>query len=118
MKALTPLRGLAALAVLSWHAELPPRGYLGVDLFFLLSGFVMMHAYGQMQAGMGAYLQFLKARLARIYPVHLLVLVLLLPQLQSSPAFSLGGLLSSLLLLQSPWHSMCWNFCSWSISAE
>jgi peptidoglycan/LPS O-acetylase OafA/YrhL len=118
MKALTPLRGLAALAVLSWHAELPVRGYLGVDLFFLLSGFVMMHAYGTMAETASAYLQFLKARLARIYPVHLFVLLLLLPELQTSQAFSLGGLLSSLFLMQSPWHSMCWNFCSWSISAE
>jgi peptidoglycan/LPS O-acetylase OafA/YrhL len=118
MKALTPLRGLAALAVLGWHADLPVRGYLGVDLFFLLSGFVMMHAYGTMAPTAGAYLQFLKARLARIYPVHLLVLLLLLPEFQTSPAFSLGGLISSLLLLQSPWHSMCWNFPSWSISAE
>jgi peptidoglycan/LPS O-acetylase OafA/YrhL len=48
----------------------------------------------------------------------LLVLLLLLPELQTSPAFSIGGLASSLFLLQSPWHSMCWNFCSWSISAE
>jgi len=118
MKALTPLRGLAALAVLAWHADLPVRGYLGVDLFFLLSGFVMTHAYGAMAASAAAWLAFLKARLARIYPVHLLVLFLLLPELGTSPAFSPGGLVSSLVLLQSPWHAMCWNFPSWSISAE
>ena len=118
MKALTPLRGLAALAVLALHAGLSFRGYLGVDLFFLLSGFVMTHAYGAMAASAGAWFEFLKARLARIYPVHLLVLILLLPELGTSPAFSTGGLVSSLLLLQSPWHSMCWNFSAWSISAE
>lgn len=118
MKALTPLRGVAALAVLSQHAGLPVRGYLGVDLFFLLSGFVMMHAYGTMAASWASLASFLKARLARIYPVHLLMLVLLLPLLRSGPEFSIGGLVSSLLLLQSPWHSMCWNLFSWSISAE
>src|SRR5580704_6849142 len=38
--------------------------------------------------------------------------------LDTRPDFSSVGLLSSLLLLQSPWHSMCWNYASWSISAE
>ena len=118
MKALTPLRGLAALAVLAYHAEAPIRGYLGVDLFFLLSGFVLMHAYGRMETTWRAYGSFLKARLARIYPVHFLMLVLLLPLFGSGPAFSPWGLAASVLLLQGPWHEMCWNFGSWSISAE
>lgn len=118
MKALTPLRGLAALAVLAFHAHLPIRGYLGVDLFFLLSGFVLMHAYGAMEVTASAYAEFLKARLARIYPVHLAMLALLLPLFGSLPLFSGWGLVASLLLLQSPWHTMCWNFPSWSISAE
>jgi len=45
-------------------------------------------------------------------------LVVLLPMLDTRPDFSSGGLLSSLLLMQSPWHSICWNYASWSISAE
>jgi peptidoglycan/LPS O-acetylase OafA/YrhL len=118
MKALTPLRGVAALAVLAQHAGAPIRGYLGVDLFFLLSGFVLMHAYGRMETSGRAYAEFLKARLARIYPVHLVLLIVLLPLFGRLPLFSGWGLAASLLLLQSPWHSLCWNFPSWSISAE
>jgi peptidoglycan/LPS O-acetylase OafA/YrhL len=116
---LTSLRGVAALAVLVFHTTGGFRGYLAVDLFFMLSGFVLMHAYGTMVVTRESYLRFLGLRLARIYPVHLLVLVLLLPLLNTRPDFSFESLASSLLLLQSPWRSgMCWNYAAWSISAE
>lgn len=122
MNALTPLRGVAALAVLMFHVtlllKLEFRGYLAVDLFFFLSGFVLMEAYGAMALSPRVYGRFLKNRLARLYPVHLLMLVLLLPLLGSDPEFSLSGLAASLLLVQGPWHGMCWNYPSWSISAE
>ena len=118
ISALTSLRGVAALTVLIFHITPDFRGYLAVDLFFLLSGFVLTHVYGEIVLVRHSYLGFLKARLARIYPVHLIMLVLLLPMLGTRSDFSLDGLLSSLLLLQSPWHSICWNYASWSISAE
>ena len=118
ISALTSLRGVAALTVLIFHVIPDFRGYLAVDLFFLLSGFVLTHVYKQISLTCQSYFKFLKARLSRIYPVHLMMLVVLLPMLDTRPDFSFGGLLSSLLLLQSPWHSMCWNYASWSISAE
>src|SRR3984893_5338497 len=118
ISALTSLRGLAALTVLIFHVIPDFRGYLAVDLFFLLSGFVLTHVYHEIRLTRQSYFNFLKARLARVYPVHLMMLVLLLAMLDTRPDFSSDGLLSSLLLLQSPWHSMCWNYASWSISAE
>jgi peptidoglycan/LPS O-acetylase OafA/YrhL len=119
VKALTPLRGLAALAVLLCHAGVIAKGALGVDFFFILSGFVLMHAYGQMDTSLQAYLAFLKARLARIYPVHILVLVLLLMlPVWGQANFTFWGLVHSLLLTQSPWYSKCWNYVAWSVSAE
>jgi peptidoglycan/LPS O-acetylase OafA/YrhL len=118
ISALTSLRGLAALTVLIFHVDTDFRGYLTVDLFFILSGFVLTHVYSKMVLTCQSYLAFLQARLARIYPVHFMMLVVLLPMLDTRPDFSYGGLLSSLLLLQSPWHSLCWNYASWSISAE
>jgi peptidoglycan/LPS O-acetylase OafA/YrhL len=116
--ALTSLRGIAALTVLIFHVIPDFRGYLAVDLFFLLSGFVLTHVYREIELTRQSYFHFLKARLARIYPVHLMILIVLLPMLDTRPDFSSGGLLSSLLLMQSPWHSICWNYASWSISAE
>jgi peptidoglycan/LPS O-acetylase OafA/YrhL len=118
LSAVTSLRGIAALTVLIFHVIPDFRGYLAVDLFFILSGFVLTHVYSEMVVTYQSYFAFLRARLARIYPGHLLMLILLLPMLNNGPDFSSGGLVSSLLLLQSPWHSICWNYGSWSISAE
>jgi peptidoglycan/LPS O-acetylase OafA/YrhL len=73
------LRGLAALMVVLWHGGdnwygkfVPPGGYLAVDLFFVLSGFVIAHAYhGRLAAGM-AMRQFFVIRLIRLYPLYML----------------------------------------------
>ena len=89
--ALTGIRGVAALGVVAYHYWfrnwVPPdtlaraavaRGYLFVDLFFLLSGFVMASSYGWMFAGRFdavGYWRFLATRLARIYPVYFLLFV-------------------------------------------
>jgi peptidoglycan/LPS O-acetylase OafA/YrhL len=47
------------------------KGYLWVEFFFALSGFVLAYVYGakwrEFWRG-GAYVTFLKARLARLYP--------------------------------------------------
>lgn len=64
------LRGFAALVVLTYHTgstRLIPGGYLAVDLFFCLSGFVLAHAYEKAELGLGA---FLKVRLIRLYPLY------------------------------------------------
>jgi peptidoglycan/LPS O-acetylase OafA/YrhL len=72
------LRGLAAIFVLTghtgdyWHFGFF-RAYLAVDLFFILSGFVIAHAYeAKLQAGIISVPGFLKVRLIRLYPVFLL----------------------------------------------
>ncbi len=87
--ALTGLRGAAALWVALYHLLLPAgfitgapaamlgRGYLAVDLFFVLSGFVMALRYGETfrdnpsAATMGG---FLLRRAARLYPLYGLIL--------------------------------------------
>ncbi|MBO0748908.1 MAG: acyltransferase [Porphyrobacter sp.] len=70
------MRGIAALAVLFYHAPhlglmqpLVPRGYLFVDFFFLLSGFVLgLSAEPRLQAGLTAE-QFMKRRIRRLWPI-------------------------------------------------
>lgn len=78
------LRGAAAIAVLVMHAALattPDRPifgspYLSVDLFFLLSGFVIGHAYDdKLAAGMGLR-RFCQIRIVRLYPLYLLGLAM------------------------------------------
>ena len=73
--ALDGLRGIAALGVLLLHfgqRSLPwlaPHGPLAVDFFFLLSGFVISHAYEtRLRDGLSVS-AFISARLIRLYPL-------------------------------------------------
>jgi peptidoglycan/LPS O-acetylase OafA/YrhL len=75
---LDALRGLAAIGVVIFHmsqAFAPvtvPGGYLAVDLFFMMSGVVLSHAYERrFRAGMGTF-DFMRARLIRLYPLYIL----------------------------------------------
>ena len=78
---LDALRGLAAVAVVLFHASFiygvkPPEGYLAVDLFFVMSGFVIAHRYdAELARGLGVR-RFLAIRLVRLYPLYLLGTVL------------------------------------------
>jgi peptidoglycan/LPS O-acetylase OafA/YrhL len=71
------LRGLAAILVMLFHAGsrsplAMPGGYLAVDLFFALSGFVLARAYEhRLRAGLGLP-AFLIARLVRVAPMALI----------------------------------------------
>lgn len=76
--ALDGLRGIAALAVIGLHlgglfGPLSfPGGYLAVDLFFVLSGFVLAHAYDERLRTQMTARAFLLARAIRLYPLYLL----------------------------------------------
>jgi peptidoglycan/LPS O-acetylase OafA/YrhL len=78
------LRGVAAFAVIldhvpgGWLGELIPGRYLAVDFFFVLSGFVLAHAYGRGLAAGGSAFDFMKARAIRLYPMYLLALAVAL----------------------------------------
>lgn len=75
------LRGLAACAVMIFHANAmvsplsAPRGYLAVDLFFILSGFVIAYAYETRLPTMGPW-RFMLERIIRLYPLYLAGLVI------------------------------------------
>jgi len=63
-----------------WEGEMPVAGlgYLGVDLFFILSGFVLAHVHGEAfrRDPLAAYPPFLGRRIARIFPVWLAILAI------------------------------------------
>lgn len=70
------LRGVAAVAVMVMHAHLAglpvPHGYLAVDLFYLLSGYVIARSYEPaLRGGMGVG-PYMRLRLERLYPMLLL----------------------------------------------
>jgi peptidoglycan/LPS O-acetylase OafA/YrhL len=77
------LRGVAALCVVLFHGRdwFGPagvsRGYLAVDLFFVLSGLVIAASYeAQLESGALTAVRFVKVRLIRLYPLYLLGLCL------------------------------------------
>jgi peptidoglycan/LPS O-acetylase OafA/YrhL len=77
--ALDGLRGIAALAVVGYHVALyfklpyaPAHAYLAVDFFFMLSGFVIAHAYDTRLSKTMGLTGFLIVRLVRLYPLVVL----------------------------------------------
>ncbi len=94
---LTPLRGIAALLTVIFHADLYigmggdallkfkdsmliSKLYLMVDFFFVLSGFIMCHVYGKWfsePVKRNSFKKFTIARFARVYPLHFFALLYL-----------------------------------------
>ncbi|WP_298918710.1 acyltransferase [uncultured Algimonas sp.] len=86
------LRGLAAMLVLLAHLALIERrsladpflpvsmewGMMGVDLFFVISGFIMVFVTRDWRGGGGGVPEFLFARATRIYPLYWVVTAALL----------------------------------------
>jgi peptidoglycan/LPS O-acetylase OafA/YrhL len=134
------LRGVAAIAVMFFHFnifflpqarlyDLVPsvgRAYLAVDLFFLLSGFVMAHVYGRLLASnlRAHWLDFARARFARIYPTFVVttLTMVILVGIFHTPlmfiSFSNRSLALQPFLLQQWARGLSWDYPSWSISTE
>lgn len=127
IKSLTGIRGVAAAYVVVYHASynktnLLSNGYLSVDLFFVLSGFIMSFAYAKAfsdNVSYHEYCKFLFYRFARIYPVYLAILLCYIAIYYVFPgkALSPQKLITNLALWQSLFGQ---NIVgpSWSISAE
>lgn len=93
IRALTGVRGVAALLVVIYHWAMPympqgsvafrlfGRGYLFVDLFFVLSGFMMALNYGHLfenHVRWPAIRFFFLRRFARVYPLYFVVMLALI----------------------------------------
>lgn len=80
MPAIDSMRAIAVLAVIIFHSnflELLPGGYTGVDMFFVISGYVISHSlYARKDLSLADYLKgFYRRRLLRILPALLVVLL-------------------------------------------
>ena len=140
--ALTGIRGYAALWVVLFHAlglgkeaKLPAfqsplpivrSGFLGVDLFFVLSGFVLMLTYGRSVSTRVGIRDFAIGRVFRIMPLNWVVLLLF-----AAAAPLMGGIwqtrdphsarywLLAATLFQCLFNkSGVWNTPAWSLSSE
>jgi len=117
------------------------RGYLWVEFFFALSGFILTYVYGARVAefwGGKAFVPFLKSRLSRLYPLHLAMLLLMLAMVVVlravaahyhyvsiydepwHPIVNWQGFVASAFLVQA-WNLfgyLSWNGASWFVSVE
>ncbi|WP_232780923.1 acyltransferase family protein [Aquidulcibacter paucihalophilus] len=140
LEPLTGVRLFLALGVVFFHyqlfwalpAEAAPilnRARLGVDIFFILSGFILIHVYLTGDKA-PSYWDFISARFARVYPAHFFILIGVLALTLGAGFvgvainpnnFSIFSFLTSLFLVHAwfPTQDMAnWNGPSWSLSAE
>ena len=128
IRPLTGLRGVAACFVMLYHftpdaaGAFLRHGYIAVDLFFMLSGFVMALTYGgEFQFGFspGVYARFLGKRLGRVYPLYLATLLVCIALLWGEGRLPSGWVLGSNLALIQGWgFADSLNSPGWSISTE
>lgn len=146
IKAMTGLRGVATLMVTIYHVnpelrgpsvlgKIVGKGYLWVDLFFMLSGFVLTLNYAHRFAtgwSIENWVDFLIRRIARVYPLYIVLVVAaititcagygktyvmpLLPQPVFQHPVTLG--LANLLMIQSWGFGPSIGGTTWSLSAE
>ncbi len=140
LRPLTSIRGIFAWAVVVYHVRLAcmgwmpigvirvlSKGYLAVDFFFLLSGFVIWLNYGERLRGRGAAADFIARRIARVWPLHAVMLafggalaLLLLASGREAGHFPVAQLPLQIAMMQN-WGflgGLSWNDPAWSISCE
>lgn len=142
---LTGLRALAAWSVVLFHSgymlqplsnsifRLTRAGYLGVDVFFVLSGFVIAYNYmdGSRRSGGKGWREFFWMRFARLYPVHLFTLLVslllyltvrmaALHTVKDFSGWTARTFIANVFMVHAwlPHPHDSWNNASWSISCE
>src|SRR5438552_4820247 len=139
---LTAMRGVAALLVAFFHLRygvigvplfdlyifsfrFGNRGYLWVDFFFILSGFILAYRYGDAcsKLNLRGYRHFVWQRVARIWPLNVVTVLIAIVYLGSKYGASYlrrDALIANLLLVHGWGHYFAppLDFPSWSLSCE
>ena len=131
------LRGIAVLLVVAYHLTkieakyghgerllptLTTIGMSGVDLFFVISGFVMVTVTRDWYQKDGAFARFLYHRITRIYPTYwfysliILAIYLIKPEIVNSSQTGNVNIISSFLLL--PQNSLPLLMVGWTLIHE
>lgn len=139
ISSLTGLRGVAAVSVLLYHIPHNPtfsafaiplfsRAYLAVDLFFILSGFVISFGYHDRvvkHLNRASYIDFLINRMARVWPLHFVVTMVFMARIllnvsgNQSIDLNAANVLTNLAMIQSwGWGTQPIAGNSWSVSTE
>ena len=136
--ALTGLRGFAAVWITIGHTifglnqvfdlshftqEWLRLSWIAVEIFFVLSGFVMAHTYPKGVATLAAYGRFMGKRFARIYPLYIVCFLLwvwFLGAQEWGEAPTAGDFIKHMLLMQtwSNYTHYVWLDPAWSLSSE
>jgi peptidoglycan/LPS O-acetylase OafA/YrhL len=96
-------------------------GYLAVTMFFVLSGFVMARSYAGAEWSGRGLLRYGVGRVARIYPVYALSLLILAPVILADPVPGKAELVAAYALLLQGWLGhlpVSWNTPAWALSCE
>jgi peptidoglycan/LPS O-acetylase OafA/YrhL len=131
LNTLTSFRFFAAMLVFFFHAnqsfQYYQTGYQGVTFFFILSGFILSYTYKTKFFTLDKYevKKFYVARIAKIYPIHILTFFISLPwyfmiPLDHTPILYVFQALTNISLIHSfiPFGNVSFNGVSWSLSVE
>ncbi len=138
--ALTGLRFVLALWVIFHHLTGPGQmlepaalalpyalyalirgGYLAVTTFFVLSGFVLARSYALVRWNPRSLLSYGAGRIARVYPVYLLSLAVMVPFIVADRTAGKGAYVAAHVALLQGWLGplpVNWNTPAWSLSCE
>ena len=97
-------------------------GFLAVPTFFVLSGFVLARTYAATEWTRRNLWKYLVGRVARVYPVYLLSLLIVLPFIVKAADQPKGWLVAMHLTLMQGWfaghYTAGWNTPAWTLSCE
>ncbi|MFH6944344.1 acyltransferase family protein [Flavobacterium sp. FlaQc-50] len=91
---------------------------IGVSYFFILSGFVMIIAYGN--SPLVSFVEYYRNRFARIYPLYFFAIILVIFVQLIDRMFDFSGFFFNVFMIQAwiPGKALSFNFPAWSLSVE